>query len=177
MTTKFIDLEGAKIIAGEVKKRYIKPEEGISGTDLSASVLTSLGKADSAVQVESDPTVSAWAKTPEKPTYTASEILELTDITGLTNYYDRASIDARISAIPKFTIKVVDVLPEIGEAATIYLVRGDREEDKNLYTEYIYAEGTWEKLGTQSVDLTDYAKKADVPAAMTAAEVQALFAE
>ena len=35
-------------------------------------------------------------------------------------------------------------------------------QTNNLYTEYIYVNNIWEKLGEQSVDLTDYALKSDI---------------
>lgn len=48
----------------------------ITKTDLDSSVQSSLDKADSALQsfTETDPTVPAWAKEANKPTYTASEV-------------------------------------------------------------------------------------------------------
>lgn len=42
---------------------YIKPSTGIPKTDLASAVQTSLNKADTALQEETDPTVQAWAKT------------------------------------------------------------------------------------------------------------------
>ena len=58
------------------KGTYSKPSGGIPKTDLASAVQTSLGLADSALQsfTETDPTVSAWAKQPNKPTYTKSEV-------------------------------------------------------------------------------------------------------
>lgn len=53
---------------------YEKPSGGIPATDLASAVQTSLGKADTAVQTETDPTVPSWAKASTKPTYTASEV-------------------------------------------------------------------------------------------------------
>jgi len=53
---------------------YSKPSGGIPKTDLASAVQTSLGKADSALQSETDPTVPAWAKAASKPSYTASEV-------------------------------------------------------------------------------------------------------
>lgn len=53
---------------------YEPPEGGIPKNDLSADVKKSLRKADTALQQESDPTVPAWAKQPQKPSYTASEV-------------------------------------------------------------------------------------------------------
>lgn len=41
---------------------YIKPSSGIPKTDLASAVQTSLNKADTAVQEETDPTVQTWAK-------------------------------------------------------------------------------------------------------------------
>lgn len=86
----------------------------------------------------------------------------------LVNYYKKSEtytqseVNALISAIPKFDIKVVDTLPTTDISnSTVYLLRTSETETGNLYTEYIYAEvstGTyqWEKLGTQTLDLSDY---------------------
>lgn len=54
--------------------KYTKPNSGILKTDLESSVQTSLGKADTALQSETDPTVPSWAKQTSKPTYEANEI-------------------------------------------------------------------------------------------------------
>ena len=92
----------------------------------------------------------------------------------LVNYYGKAEIDgkvanlnAAISAIPKFAIKVVNSLPsdEIS-ATTVYLLKTSTTESGNLYTEYIYVDGAWEALGTQTLDLTAYATKEYVDTAI-----------
>ena len=86
-------------------------------------------------------------------------------VNDLANYYTKSTtytkteIDERISAIPKFSIKVVNSLPVTDiSATTIYLVKTN-DESQNLYTEYIYADDKWEKLGEQSVDLSGYVQK------------------
>lgn len=55
---------------------YSKPSGGIPKADLEQSVQTSLGLADTALQSfsETDPTVPAWAKSNNKPTYASDEI-------------------------------------------------------------------------------------------------------
>lgn len=58
----------------QVNAKYTKPSSGIPKSDLASAVQTSLEKADTAVQTESDPTVPPWAKASSKPTYTASEV-------------------------------------------------------------------------------------------------------
>lgn len=57
-----------------VQSGYVKPSSGIPKSDLASDVQTSLGKADTAVQTETDPTVPAWAKKSTKPSYNVSEI-------------------------------------------------------------------------------------------------------
>lgn len=172
---KFVDDAGAKVLAGEIKKRYTKPTAGIPEQDLDASVKSTLSKANSALQTESDPTVPAWAKTPNKPSYTAAEIQNLLGITGLENYYSKTEVDSKVSAIPKFAIEVVTTLPSSGQkTATIYLLKSGSESD-NLYTEYIYVNSKWEILGRQRLDMSGYALKTELPTAMTEAEVLALF--
>ena len=83
---------------------YSKPESGIPKTDLEASVQTSLGKADTALQEHQSledyvrtndsrlsdarpaSDVKAWAKADTKPTYTASEVGALPADTDLSVY-------------------------------------------------------------------------------------------
>lgn len=60
--------------------------------------------------------------------------------------------------------KVVSALPTSGiDATKIYLVK-DSSVDGNLYSEYMYVDEKWEKLGDfrSTVDLADYAKKSEV---------------
>ena len=95
-------------------------------------------------------------------------------VNDLANYYlksesyTRTEIDQRLSAIPKFSILPVDSLPTSGISyTTVYLLKTGTETD-NLYTEYIYVNGQWEYLGKQTVDLTGYALKADIPTKISA---------
>lgn len=87
-------------------------------------------------------------------------------VSDLENYYTISSVDdttqkllAEISAIPKFSIDVVDELPtEDISSSTVYLLKSSTTESGNLYTEYVYLENTeeWEQLGTQTLDLSGY---------------------
>lgn len=92
-------------------------------------------------------------------------------VSDLVNYYKKAEtytkaeVDSKVSAIPKFDIKVVQQLPTTGiSKTTIYLVKTGAQTD-NLFTEYIrVADGStdkWEKLGEQKVDLSGYLTKAE----------------
>lgn len=89
-------------------------------------------------------------------------------VADLANYYRKSEVytqeevNSRVSAIPKFSIQVVDALPASAiSATTIYLLKSG-EDLQNLYTEYIYTNNQWEKLGEQAVDLTGYATESFV---------------
>ena len=80
--------EKLSVLFGKVAKWFadlgsLAFKSKVAKTDLAEDVQTSLGKADSALQsyTESDPTVPEWAKTPTKPSYTASEVGALPDTT------------------------------------------------------------------------------------------------
>lgn len=98
----------------------------------------------------------------EKPT-DAVNLQQLEDkvAAGLAAYYTKTEVDQMVSTIPKFAIEVVDTLPTTNiSSTTVYLLKTG-EESQNLYTEYIYVNGRWEELGTQTVDLTNYLTKTD----------------
>ena len=83
--------------------------------------------------------------------------------------YTKAEVDNMISVIPKFAIAVVNELPVSDiSTTTVYLVPNNSGETSNLYDEYIYTT-QWEKLGTQTVDLSDYPTTSEMNAAIEAA--------
>jgi len=83
--------------------------------------------------------------------------------------YTKAEVDNMISVIPKFAIAVVETLPVLDiSTTTVYLVPNNSGETSNLYDEYIYTT-QWEKLGTQTVDLSNYPTTSEMKAAIEAA--------
>ena len=52
--------------------------------------------------------------------------------------------------------QVVSALPASGEANVIYLVPADEPGEQNTHDEYMWVDGTWEKIGTTEVDLSGY---------------------
>lgn len=77
--------------------------------------------------------------------------------------YTREEVKQLVNTIPKFSILPVSKLPtEDISVTTVYLLTSG-DESNNLYTEYIYVNGQWEKLGTQKLDLSGYALKTDIP--------------
>lgn len=69
------------------------------------------------------------------------------------NFYTKAEVDEKLSTIPKFSTKVVSALPTSDiSTTTIYLLVSTSSKTGNLYTEYIYVDSKWEKLGEQGSD-------------------------
>ena len=92
-------------------------------------------------------------------------ISDLNDLSG--NTYTKAETDAKIAAIDVNVFEVVTTLPtENINPNKIYLVPSETTGESNIYTEYTYKNGAWEKLGEYKadVDLSAYAFKADVEA-------------
>lgn len=75
----------------------------------------------------------------------------------LSNYYTKTQVDNLISLIPTFDIEVVQSLPaEDISQSTVYLLTSASALSQNSYTEYIYVNNNWEKLGEGTVDLSGY---------------------
>ena len=94
-------------------------------------------------------------------------------VSDLINYYTKdqtytqSEINSMVSAIPKFSIQVVQSLPSSGiSTTTIYLVP-KAASTNDSYDEYIYVNNTWERIGSTAVDLSDYYTKAQVNALVT----------
>lgn len=87
----------------------------------------------------------------------ASASIRSSIATSLVNYYLKSEtytqeeVNSLVSSIPKFAIEVVDTLPtEDISTTTVYLMTTEADAN-NLYTEYIYVNGSWEKLGEQKL--------------------------
>lgn len=80
--------ETLAVLFGKIKKWFadlgtLAFKSSVAKSDLASAVQTSLGKADTALQAETDPTVPAWAKAETKPSYTASEVGALPSTTSI----------------------------------------------------------------------------------------------
>lgn len=68
-------------------------------------------------------------------------------VESLDNFYTKTTIDDKLAGIIEPKAIIVQSLPESGEAGTLYLVPSEGSEG-NIFTEYIWVEGSWEMLGS-----------------------------
>ena len=88
-----------------------------------------------------------------------------------TETYTKDEVKAMVSAINTLTTKVVTELPTTDiSTTTIYLKLKVDGESPNIYEEYIYINGNWEMIGTTNIDLTEYAKKTELPTKLSQLE-------
>lgn len=99
---------------------------------------------------------------------------------GITDAYTKADADTAIAtAVAKadhLKREIVSELPAVAsaDANTIYMVGSGAGSESSSYTEYILINGAFERIGTSNVDLTDYAKSADVTSAIATAKSEAV---
>lgn len=70
-------------------------------------------------------------------------------------------VDDSIGKLTGIEFQIVESLPTTGKKGVIYLV-AHNPSDKDIYDEYIWVTDKFEKIGNTDVDLSAYAKSADV---------------
>lgn len=76
--------------------------------------------------------------------------------------YTKDEVNSIISTLSSLKFEVVETLPALGSTDIIYLVPKADSEIQNTYDEYIYLEnGTFEKIGDTTVDLSNYYNKTE----------------
>lgn len=92
------------------------------------------------------------------------------------NDVDTAIAEA-LADVTSIEFEVVQALPQTGEAGVIYLV-SNSGTGSNAYDEYIYISGdptgSFEKIGSTSVDLSGYVQASEMHA-LTNAEIDTIF--
>jgi len=141
---------------------YLTEHQDISGKADKSEIPTKVSQLqnDSGyLTVETDPTVPAWAKEPTKPAYTAAEVGAPTV----------AQMEEAIANVNTMKIHICGQdeydsetgMPTVAnpDSQSFYLVPGGA--DSNLFIEWVYVNGAWERFGSADIDLSGYATKAD----------------
>ena len=130
-----------------------------------SSLHTNLNSLDGVVTINDNKQIATVDQLPVVDDFaTKAEVEEAVSAETVARMAAIAELHEEIVALPKFKILIVDELPAVGDTATFYLL-ATGDEQGNVYTEYVYVNGAWEEIGTQSLDLSEYAKTADVDAA------------
>ena len=109
--------------------------------------------------VYDDTAITNRVTTLENAGYITKSVSDLVNYYTKSETYTKQEVNTLVDTIPKFAIEVVNSLPTHDiSTTTIYLVRDDSSTG-DIYKEYIYVNNTWEILGTQRVDLSNYYTK------------------
>lgn len=111
--------------------------------------------------IENVTALASRVATLEQAGYITKSVADLANYYLKSETYTKQEVNNLCDMIPKFAIEVVSVLPtqDISET-TIYLLRDD-EETQDVYQEYIYVNNTWERIGGQRIDLSNYYQKSE----------------
>ena len=94
-----------------------------------------------------------------------------TDVTTtLTNYATKTYVGEQISSVDHLKREIVTEIPspETADKNTIYMLKIESAMGDDKYREYLLIDGTVQCIGDTSVDLTDYAKKTEIPTELPA---------
>ena len=94
-----------------------------------------------------------------------------TDVTNtLTTYATKTYVGEQISSADHLKREIVTEIPspETADKNTIYMLKIESATGEDKYKEYLLIDGTVQCIGDTSVDLTDYAKKTEIPTELPA---------
>ena len=94
-----------------------------------------------------------------------------TDVTTtLTTYATKTYVGEQISSADHLKREIVTEIPspETADKNTIYMLKIESATGEDKYKEYLLIDGTVQCIGDTSVDLTDYAKKTEIPTELPA---------
>lgn len=82
-----------------------------------------------------------------------AKAIPTTNISDLVNVYIKDGfLYTKATEVPVLKIRKVEILPEVGEVGTLYLVPNSSMSATNKYTEYMYLDGGWEEIGQTQID-------------------------
>lgn len=111
-------------------------------------------------ELQNDSNFATKEEIPDTSTFITNTVNNLVNYYLKEETYTKQEVVALINQITTINFKVVDVLPDTGEANLIYLVKKEGSGN-DVHDEYIWVESKWEKIGSTTVDLTNYYTKTD----------------
>lgn len=87
--------------------------------------------------------------------------VKLSELTNDKEFQTKADVQKLINASPKLVKEIVSQLPSTGKDNVLYL-KGPAGAGNNIYEEFMWIGGKWEKTGDTKTDLTGYLKETDL---------------
>lgn len=105
--------------------------------------------------------------------YSSLKINGSLTINGMDINFDENTLYVTDYAEPKIEsfsqIKIVDVLPEIGNASICYWI--EQTDNEGIYDQYIWINDRFSSAGSTQITLIDYVKKEELPTSLPASDV------
>lgn len=87
--------------------------------------------------------------------------VKVSELTNDQEYQTKAEVQKLINSAPKLVKEIVSQLPATGKENVLYL-KGPAGTGNNIYEEFMWIGGKWEKTGDTKTDLTGYLKETDL---------------
>lgn len=164
------------LMSGNDKKKLDSVAEGANKTtvDSALSGTSTNPVQNKIVQAElakKAPTASpSFTGTPTVPTASAGT----NNTQAASTAFVTSAISTALAGLTKIDFQVVKSLPTTGVKGTFYLIENSGS-GQNVYDEYLWINGKFEKLGSREIDLSGYMKSNDM-VAITNSEIDAAFA-
>lgn len=157
----YTPVKGIDYFDGDKGEKGDKGDVGEKGDDY---VITEKDYEDIAYVVRSQITIpSKLSEMLNDMNFIDNTVLDLANYYLKSETYTKEQVNEMIGSIHGISVEIVEQLPAVGAENTIYFVPSESATTSDIYDEYMYVNGKWEKIGSTSIDLSDYAKKSDVP--------------
>lgn len=159
---QFLDAIGLAYFWEKIKNWVNINYLSLTGGTIRGSV-SFLNDADGGKSIRIDPSSITNNKYGVNYLFASGKMIPIGEANGVAGLDANGRIPlAQLGNLDTSLFKLVTSLPSSGESNKIYIVK-DGSDANDVYQEYYYTNGAWEKIGTHTVkvDLTPYAKKTE----------------
>lgn len=159
---QFLDAIGLAYFWEKIKNWVNINYLSLTGGTIRGSV-SFLNDADGGKSIRIDPSSITNSRYGVNYLFASGKMIPIGEANGVAGLDANGRIPlAQLGNLDTSLFKLVTSLPSSGESNKIYIVK-DGSDANDVYQEYYYTNGAWEKIGTHAVkvDLTPYAKKVE----------------
>ena len=172
--SKTTDIESTYVSQSNYNSKMDKLDKADSDNLAAAKLYSDQGNAITLQNAKKDAASNYVSKADYNEKMSALDGADSDNLAKAKNYADIVSgnalndakvyVNDAVGKITSFEMSIVESLPSTGKKGTIYLIGASDGSGDDVYNEYIWIPSTskFEKIGTTRIDLTPYAKSADV---------------